>query len=180
MIKKAFLFALYAHGDQKRKDGTPYIEHPVEVALELARNGADDNLICAGYLHDTIEDAYITKEQLEKAFGSDVAELVAADSEDKAKSWEERKAAALKELNRPGDTRHKMLMCADKLSNLRSLYNSLITKGEETWKMFNRGKESQKWLFEETVKALKPLSGMKMYEELKTLTKKIFGATAKE
>lgn len=174
MIRKAFLFALYAHGEQKRKDGTPYIEHPVEVALELARNGADDNLICAGYLHDTIEDANITKEQLEKVFGKDVAELVAADSEDKTKSWEERKNTALDYLRRPGDKRHKMLICADKLSNIRSLYDSLLLDGEEVWKRFNRGKEKQRWLFEETVKALKPLDGMKMYEEFKMLTEKIF------
>ena len=77
-INKAFLFALYAHGEQKRKDGLPYIIHPVEVGMELARNGADEALICAGLLHDTIEDAYITPEQLRAAFDEEVAELVLA------------------------------------------------------------------------------------------------------
>ena len=75
-INRAFLFALYAHGEQRRKDGLPYIVHPFEVGMTLARNGADEALVCAGLLHDTIEDAYITPEQLRAAFDEEVAELV--------------------------------------------------------------------------------------------------------
>ena len=174
MIRKAFLFALYVHGEQVRKDGTPYIEHPVEVALELARNGADNSLIAAGYLHDTIEDAYITKEELEAAFNREVAELVFADSEDKSKSWEERKKDALDSLKCPGDRKHKMLMCADKLSNLRSIYDGLQKEGDSVWNRFSRGKEKQAWLYNETVSALAPLEGLQMYEELKRLVTEIF------
>ena len=48
MIEKAFLFALKVHGGQTRKDGKPYITHPFSVAMELANNGANDELICAG------------------------------------------------------------------------------------------------------------------------------------
>mgnify|MGYP000425371542 CR=1 FL=1 len=90
-INRAFLFALYAHGEQRRKDGLPYIVHPFEVGMTLARNGADEALVCAGLLHDTIEDAYITPEQLRAAFDEEVAELVLEDSEDKTKNWEERR-----------------------------------------------------------------------------------------
>ena len=68
-INRAFLFALYAHGEQRRKDGLPYIVHPFEVGMTLARNGADEALVCAGLLHDTIEDAYITPEQLREVLG---------------------------------------------------------------------------------------------------------------
>ena len=46
MVEKAFLFALEVHGKQRRKDGKPYIVHPFAVANELAKNGADDDLIC--------------------------------------------------------------------------------------------------------------------------------------
>lgn len=102
MIVKAYLFAMYAHGEQKRKDGLPYIIHPVEVAMELARNGASENLICAGFLHDTIEDAFITKEQLTTAFNDEIAALVVADSENKEDSWEKRKSDALEMLRKPG------------------------------------------------------------------------------
>lgn len=173
MIQKAFLFAYYAHGEQKRKDGKPYIVHPVEVAMELARNGASEDLICAGFLHDTIEDAYITREQMEKAFTPHVAALVAEDSEDKEKSWEERKQAALDDLRR-GSRDHQMLMCADKLSNLRSIRAELAEQGDAVWSRFKRGKDEQAWLFRETVEALAPLAGLPMYEELKELTNEIF------
>jgi (p)ppGpp synthase/HD superfamily hydrolase len=175
IVRKAFLFALYAHGEQVRKDGRPYIYHPVEVAMELARNGADDSLIAAGYLHDTIEDAFITREQIETAFNKEIADLVTADSEDKTKSWEERKQAAIDVLRRPGDRKHKMLMCADKLSNLRSIKEGLENDGEESWSRYKRGKDKQAWLYRETVDALSSLEGLPMYEELKTLTEEIFG-----
>ncbi len=180
MITKAFLFAMYAHGEQKRKDGLPYIMHPVEVAMELARNGADENLICAGFLHDTIEDAFITKEQLSAAFTDEIAELVAADSENKADTWEQRKTAALEALRVPGDRAHKMLMCADKLSNMRSLQEGLETDGEAVWKRFKRGREKQAWLFRETVQALAPLEGLPMYEELKQRTSEVFDTESPE
>lgn len=173
MINKAFLFALYAHGEQKRKDGLPYIVHPVEVAMELARNGASEELICAGFLHDTIEDAFITPEQLEKAFGPKVAELVNEDSEDKTQTWEERKQSMLDSL-RDGSREHQMLMCADKLSNLRSIHESLPEEGDEVWKRFKRGRDKQEWLFKETAKALESLAGLPMYEELTQLIHEIF------
>ncbi len=180
MTAKAFLFALYAHGEQKRKDGLPYIMHPVEVAVELARNGADENLICAGFLHDTIEDAFITREQLTTAFNDEIAELVAEDSEDKTATWEERKTAALEALRQPDDRSHKMLMCADKLSNMRSLREGLETDGEQVWNRFKRGREKQEWLFRETVQALAPLEGLPMYEELKQLTDEVFDSKESE
>lgn len=173
MINKAFLFALYAHGEQKRKDGLPYIVHPFEVAMTLARNGADEALICAGLLHDTIEDAYITPEQLRAAFDEEVAQLVLEDSEDKTKSWEERKTAAIRSLY-TGSRQHRMLMCADKLANLRSIRDGLAAEGDAVWSRFKRGREQQAWLFRETVRALSPLAGLSMYEELKTLTETIF------
>ncbi len=178
MIVKAYLFAMYAHGEQKRKDGLPYIIHPVEVAMELARNGADENLICAGFLHDTIEDAYITREQLAAAFSDEIADMVAADSENKEDSWEKRKSDALEALRKPGDRDHKMLMCADKLSNIRGIYEGLQEQGENVWSRFHRGREKQAWVFHETVKALEPLEGLPMYEDLKQMTKKVFDEEA--
>ncbi len=180
LTTKAFLFALYAHGEQKRKDGLPYIMHPVEVAMELARNGADEDLICAGFLHDTIEDAFITREQLATAFSDKIADLVSSDSENKEDSWEKRKSDALEALRVPGDRDHKMLMCADKLSNLRSLREGLESDGEAVWQRYKRGREKQAWLFHETVLALSPLEGLAMYEELKQLTQEVFGEEVKD
>lgn len=175
MINKAFAFALKAHGEQKRKDGKPYILHPVEVAFELAKNGASDELICAGLLHDTIEDAGVTREELAKEFSTSIADLVALDSEDKSLSWEKRKGQSLETLNAKNCPREfKMLMCADKLSNLRSIREDSKTMGDKVWELFKRGKDKQQWLYENIVLSLSDLGGMPMYNELKETVKTVF------
>lgn len=175
MIKKAFLFALDAHKNQKRKDGAPYISHPAEVAFELAKNGASDQLICAGLLHDVIEDAGITAEILEKEFPKAVADLVVLDSENKALSWEERKTATLEML--ASDTcpiEMKMLVCADKLANIRDVSRDMEVLGDDVWNSFGRGMEKQQWLYESLLSALSDLEGMPMYNSLKETVKIVF------
>lgn len=76
MIYDAFLFAYKAHADQKRKTGEPYIIHPVATAEILLELEVDAETLQAALLHDTIEDTIVTKELVEKVFGSDVAYLV--------------------------------------------------------------------------------------------------------
>ena len=61
---KAYNYALEKHGDQKRNSGEPYIVHPLNVAYILAEIHADIDTICAGLLHDTIEDTNIKKEEI--------------------------------------------------------------------------------------------------------------------
>ena len=124
MLEKAFLFALKVHGRQTRKDGKPYITHPFSVAMELAKNGANDELICAGLLHDTIEDGGVTPEELKREFGEEVLRLVLFDTENKKLSWKERKDATLLALENC-DRKCAMLVCADKLSNIRDLAEGL-------------------------------------------------------
>ena len=97
MIDEAIEFATKAHAGQFRK-GTkrPYIVHPVEVADIVATMTQDEEIICAAVLHDTIEDCEgITEEVLREKFGERVASMVALESEDKSKSWEERKGATI-------------------------------------------------------------------------------------
>ena len=148
--------------------------NPVIVAMELARNGAEEYLICAGYLHDVVEDAGITGEQLRIEFNDQIADLVLLDSEDKTKSWEERKRASIDKLMHTDRKDYKMLMCADKLSNIRSIKIESDAVGDMVWERFKRGKESQEQVFRATVKALSTLSGMPMYEELKHLVDDVF------
>lgn len=175
MINKAFVFAFKVHGEQKRKDGSPYISHPVEVAFELAKNGASDELICAGLLHDTIEDAGVTTEILEKEFSSAVVDLVTSDSENKSLSWEERKKQTLEILNSKDCSRElKMLICADKLANIRSINKDLEKMGDDVWSLFRRGKDKQQWLFESLVIALSDLEGLPMYSEFKETVNTVF------
>lgn len=173
MIRQALLMACRAHAGQTRKDGKPYIVHPVEVALELARNGADEELICAGLLHDAIEDGGMRREELSQSLSPHVAALVAHESEDKSQSWEVRKNAALDALRVAG-REQQMLMCADKLANLRDMRQGLDEVGEAVWSRFKRGRAQQAWLFHETAEALAPLKGLAMYEEFSALTEEIF------
>lgn len=76
LIKRAFEFAKYHHGEQLRKSGEPYIIHPLQVAYILADIGLDENTICAALLHDVVEDTPVTREGLEKEFGKEIAEMV--------------------------------------------------------------------------------------------------------
>ena len=75
-IKEAYLFAKEKHFGQKRHTGEDYITHPLNVAYILSEINADYQTISAALLHDTIEDCNVTKEELEKNFGSEIASLV--------------------------------------------------------------------------------------------------------
>ena len=94
MIKEAAEFADRAHQGVFRK-GTeiPYITHPMETAAIVTAFTDEPEMIAAALLHDVIEDAGVTREELEEKFGPRVAFLVDGESEDKSKSWVERKGA---------------------------------------------------------------------------------------
>lgn len=178
-VNAAFLFALEIHGNQQRKDGKPYMVHPFSVATELAKNGADNDLICAGLLHDTIEDGGVTPEELRQKFGDEVLRLVLFDTENKTLSWKERKDATLNALENC-DRRCAMLICADKLSNIRDMLEELQSRGEGVWAHFKYGKDGQRWLFYEYVAVLARLSDLKMYDELKQAVETVFPKGSKE
>ncbi|KND49488.1 MAG: guanosine-3',5'-bis(diphosphate) 3'-pyrophosphohydrolase [Parcubacteria bacterium C7867-008] len=76
LIRKAYAFSEEAHKDHKRYSGEQYFLHPAAVAKHLAELGMDADTIAAGLLHDTVEDAGITEEQVQQEFGSDVRFLV--------------------------------------------------------------------------------------------------------
>lgn len=77
-ITKAEMFAIQAHGDQKRKyTNEPYINHPMAVAtLVDFINNSNEDMICASILHDVVEDTKYTLKDIEKRFGEKIAELV--------------------------------------------------------------------------------------------------------
>lgn len=76
IISKAYEKAKELHFFQKRKDGTPYLSHPVEVAIILAELDFDENTICGALLHDTIEDCGYTLQQMTEDFNANIAEMV--------------------------------------------------------------------------------------------------------
>jgi len=75
-VKKAYELAKEAHKDQKRESGEPYIIHPLNVCMNLTLFKADGATLCAGLLHDVVEDTEYTLEDIEREFGADVAHLV--------------------------------------------------------------------------------------------------------
>ena len=76
LVRRAFVFACEKHAGQTRKDGAPYITHPVEVTEILADLEMDEQTLAAGLLHDVIEDCGVALETLTQEFGPEVAHLV--------------------------------------------------------------------------------------------------------
>jgi (p)ppGpp synthase/HD superfamily hydrolase len=173
-LHKAIVFAAKKHDGQKRK-GTdiPYISHPMEVMAILIANGCSDTVIAAGILHDTLEDTETTGDEIRDLFGADVLKIVESESEDKSKSWKERKQATIDEL-RTASLDTKMVCCADKLSNARSMYADLLECGDTLWDRFNAGKDDLKWYYRSIVMALGSLCGHAMYRELIDVVERIF------
>lgn len=175
-IHNAIIFATLKHKSQKRK-GTdiPYIVHPMEVMQILTACGCGEDVITAGILHDTLEDTDTTPEEIKENFGQKVLEIVQTESEDKSKTWKERKQHTIDDL-KEAEEGTQIVCLADKLSNLRSIYADFQTDGNKLWKRFNAPKENIKWYYESVVDALeKDFSSLEAWKELKELTKTVFG-----
>jgi len=76
LINRAYVFAMKAHGTQKRASGDPYFSHPVEVAYKLTQYKLDAASIVTGLLHDTVEDTDVTLDDIEASFGKEIRTLV--------------------------------------------------------------------------------------------------------
>lgn len=125
LVVRAAEFAARMHRRHRRKDAnqTPYINHLAHVALLLAEAGCDANVIAAGYLHDAIEDVKVSYETLVAEFGTDIADLVQAVSDNKKLRWPKRKQAQI-DAAATASPRECALKLADKISNLTSLLDS--------------------------------------------------------
>jgi GTP pyrophosphokinase len=75
-LERAYVFSAQAHKGQTRLSGEPYLVHPLEVAYTLTKMNLDVPSVVSGLLHDTIEDSYVSKDEVEEYFGKEVAELV--------------------------------------------------------------------------------------------------------
>jgi (p)ppGpp synthase/HD superfamily hydrolase len=143
--ERAIQFATAAHAGQVRKlSNEPYIVHPLQVAKTLEEAGFCEELVIAALLHDTVEDTDTTIEQIEKEFGPKVAHFVSAHTEDKTKTWEERKQHTL-DLVKDASLEVKALIVADKWDNLKSMTAGHELMGDKIWSCFKRGLDSQEW-----------------------------------
>lgn len=125
LIIKAYEYAKEKHKKQLRKSGEPYIIHPLQVANTLAKLGLDTQTICAALLHDVEEDTDTTYEDIEKEFGTEIAQIVEGVTKlnDSFETIEERQAENYKKMfiAMEKDIRIIILKLADRLHNINTL-----------------------------------------------------------
>ena len=179
LIDRAIAFATKAHDGQFRKGTSrPFIRHPLEVGRIVASMTEDEEVISAAILHDTIEDCEgVTQETLREKFTERVASLVVQESEDKSKTWMERKSATIAHL-KVAPREIQMIGLADKLSNMRDIDRDYPECGEELWNRFRmKDKNIIGWYYKSIREALKEaMKGTQAYIEYCELVERNFGA----
>ena len=164
LIDKAVDYANNKHVFQKRKDGSPYIIHPLAVAQIVTEMGLDMDAILGALLHDCIEDTDASHEEIEKLFGSTVAELVEGVTKLTRADFSSREQAQMENLRKmfmamSKDIRVVLIKIADRLHNIRTMqYQSpakQISKCQETMDIYaplahRLGMQKIKWELEDT------------------------------
>src|SRR5271169_2504643 len=164
LLNRAYVYAMRAHGEQKRASGDPFISHPLEVAAILTDLKLDDATIAAALLHDTIEDTDATRAEIDRVFGHEIGLLV--DGLTKLKrlelvSKEAKQAENLRKLLLAiaDDVRVLLIKLADRLHNMRTLSH--------------QPPEARRRTADETLEIYAPLAGrmgmQEMREELEDL-----------
>src|SRR4030088_3687341 len=164
LLNRAYVYAMRAHGEQKRASGDPYFSHPLEVAAILTDLKLDDATIAAALLHDTIEDTSATRAEIDEMFGADIGALVQGLTKLKKLDLVTKEAKQAENLRKlllaiADDVRVLLVKLADRLHNMRTLSHVPPASGRRT--------------AEETIDIYAPLAGRmgmhEMREELEDL-----------
>jgi guanosine-3',5'-bis(diphosphate) 3'-pyrophosphohydrolase len=164
MLNRAYVYAMKAHGEQKRASGDPYFSHPLEVAAILTDHKLDDATIVAALLHDTIEDTETTRAEIDQLFGEDIGHLVEGLTKLKRLDLVSREAKQAENLRKlllaiAEDVRVLLVKLADRLHNMRTIEHMKP--------------EARRRVAEETLDIYAPLAGRigmyEMREELESL-----------
>jgi len=126
LLNRAYVYAMKAHGEQKRASGDPYFSHPLEVAAILTELKLDDSTIAAALLHDTIEDTATTRAEIDQLFGHDIGHLVEGLTKLKKLDLVTREAKQAENLRKlllaiADDVRVLLVKLADRLHNMRTI-----------------------------------------------------------
>src|SRR5271156_4177288 len=126
LLNRAYVYAMRAHGEQKRASGDPFISHPLEVAAILADLKLDDATIAAALLHDTIEDTDATRAEIDRVFGHEIGLLVEGLTKLKRLELVSKEAKQAENLRKlllaiADDVRVLLIKLADRLHNMRTL-----------------------------------------------------------
>ena len=177
MIDRAVEYAREKHKDQKRKDGSPYITHPLAVAEIVAEMGLDLDAVLGAILHDCIEDTDASHDEIAKLFGNTTAELVEGVTKLTRANFSSTEQAQMENLRKmfmamSKDIRVVLIKIADRLHNMRTMqYQSpakQISKCRETMDIYaplahRLGMQKMKWELEDlSLRYLDP----KGYEEI--------------
>ena len=165
LLNRAYVYAMKAHGEQRRASGDPYFSHPIEVAAILTDLKLDDATIAAALLHDTIEDTATTRAEIDTLFGRDIGTLVDGLTKLKRLDLVTKEAKQAENLRKlllaiADDVRVLLVKLADRLHNMRTLDYMPV--------------EARKRAAEETLEIYAPLAGRMgmhaMREELDDLS----------
>jgi RelA/SpoT family (p)ppGpp synthetase len=164
LLNRAYVYAMRAHGEQRRDSGDPYFSHPLEVAAILTDLKLDDATIAAALLHDTIEDTDATRTEIDRIFGPAIGRLVEGLTKLKRLDLVSKEAKQAENLRKlllaiADDVRVLLIKFADRLHNMRTLAH--------------RPPEARRRTAEETLDIYAPLAGrmgmQEMREELEDL-----------
>ena len=183
LVSEALAFSAKAHdGMRRRKSEAPYILHPMEVGAIIGSMTDKQEVIAAGVLHDVVEDAGVTIDEIGEKFGTRVMELVASETENKREelppedTWRIRKEESIEKLRTTDDIEVLMLWIGDKLSNIRAIYRDFLVEGNQLWDKFHQSDINvQAWYYRSIMKYTDRLSDTLAWVEYKTLVEKIFG-----
>ncbi len=165
LLNRAYVYAMQAHGHQKRASGDPFFSHPLEVAAILTELRLDDATIAAALLHDVIEDTDVTRAEIDSKFGKEIGALVEGLTKIKKLDLVTRKAEQAENFRKllvaiSSDIRVLLIKLADRLHNMRTLGHMKP--------------ESRQRVSEETLEIYAPLAGrmgmQTLREELEQLS----------
>lgn len=150
LLNRAYVYAMRAHGAQKRASGAPYFSHPLEVAAILTDLKLDDATIVTALLHDVIEDTDTTRAEIDQLFGAEIGALVDGLTKIKRLDLVSKKAEQAENFRKlliaiSSDIRVLLVKLADRLHNMRTLEHMKP--------------ESRKRVSEETLEIYAPLAG---------------------
>lgn len=182
LFDDAARYALDAHAGMLRKgDAIPYVLHPFEVASIAATITKDEEVLAAALLHDTVEDAEASLDQIRELFGDRVAELVASETEDKhpelpkSQTWRLRKEESLEQLKAATDEGVPVVWLADKLANMRSYARMQVREGDAMWRHFHQNDpKAHHWYYRSVAELTRQLSATEAWQEYDSLIKSVF------
>ncbi len=150
LLNRAYVYAMKAHGTQKRASGDPYFSHPLEVAAILTDLKLDDATIVTALLHDVIEDTPITRAEIDQLFGPEIGTLVDGLTKIRRLDLVTKKAEQAENFRKllvaiSSDIRVLLVKLADRLHNMRTLEHMKA--------------DSRQRISEETLDIYAPLAG---------------------